>query len=87
MKNNIKSYREMEDEIILFDAETIATGNAYKEIEAEIKRREKLIHRQGVTTDPLYTCSLETLRKAAEIYYEPQIVEEREDVLNELSDA
>ena len=76
----------MEEEIILFDATTIATGNDYEEIKEEINRREIAIQRQGVTTDPVYTCSLETLRKAAEIYFEPQIVKERENSLSDLND-
>ena len=68
----------MLDNNLLYDATTIATSYDLSEIEHELQRREAIANNEQST---LYSCCDETLKKARDIYNEPSIKAEREEII------
>ena len=74
----------MLDNNLLYDATTIATSYDLSEIEHELKRRETIANNVKST---LYSCCDETLKKARDIYNEPIIKAEREEINKSVSEG
>lgn len=74
----------MLDNNLLYDATTIATSYDLSEIEHKLKRRETIANNVKST---LYSCCDETLKKARDIYNEPFIKSEREEIIKSVSEG
>lgn len=65
-------------EEIEYDATTIALSYDLSEIEHELNRRWAI--RSNISS-PLYTCDEDTLERAMQLYNEPSVRSEREEIL------